>query len=249
MRMWTHASARDAGSPGLATRAMFALSRLLTPMRKRSVAVRSALLTVRDLVGGLIAAVGLGALIAAAGKSFPRAAQVIAVLVAGAVLVKSVRIWANDIFRLGGSPSATTARIAVLGLVPAVIAVGLALSALEPTLVARGAQNGLAIHVVYVLVFVPATLLVAAVGAFGLGAAMRSAAFGFRLASVAGLAAAVGFSAVAIAMDAIGWRVGAPDAGRRATMIVVTALGMVGAAFAAGGAIGLALPRSPASEE
>jgi hypothetical protein len=64
-------------------------------MRKRSVAVRSALLTVRDLVGGLIAAVGLGALIAAGGKSFPRAAQVIAVLVAGAVLVKSVRIWAN----------------------------------------------------------------------------------------------------------------------------------------------------------
>jgi len=47
-------------------------------MRKRSVAVRSALLTVRDLVGGLIAAVGLGALIAAGGKSFPRAAQVIA---------------------------------------------------------------------------------------------------------------------------------------------------------------------------
>jgi hypothetical protein len=217
-------------------------------MRRRSIAVRSALVTVRDLVGGLLAGTGLGAAIDAAGKSLPRVARVVAVLVAGMVLVKSVRIWANDIVRLGGgSTSETAARTAVLSVVPTVIAVALALSALEPFLVERGAQNGLSIHVVYALVFVPATLLVAAVGALGLGTGIHGAGFGFRLAGAAGVSAALGFLAVVLAMDALGWKVGAPNAGRRGTMVVVTSLGMIVAALLAGGAIGAALPHPSAS--
>jgi hypothetical protein len=69
------------------------------------------------------------------------------------------------------------------------------------------------------------------------------AAFGLRLAIPAGLAAAAAFLAVDLVMDALGWRVGAPDAGRRATMVVVTAIGLLAAATSAGGAIGAMLPR------
>jgi hypothetical protein len=45
-------------------------------------------------------------------------------------------------------------------------------------------------------------------------------------------------------MYALGWRVGAPNAGRRATMLVVTALSASAAAIAAGGAIGARLGRA-----
>src|SRR5690242_9471157 len=94
------------------------------PMRRRSIAVRSALVTTRDLVGGVIVSGALGAVIDAAGTSHPRVARVFAVLVATLVLVKSVGTWANDIAILdGGSRSPAAARIAVLSLVPAVIVV------------------------------------------------------------------------------------------------------------------------------
>jgi hypothetical protein len=118
------------------------------------------------------------------------------------------------------------------------------LAGLEPMVVRRGARSGLDIRVVYALLFVPATLLIAGIGAFALGFGLYRAAFGMRLAIAAGGAAAAAFLTVDLLMDAFGWRVGAPDAGRRATMVVVTALGLVAAAIGAGGAIGALLPRS-----
>lgn len=90
-------------------------------------------------------------------------------------------------------------------------------------LVQRGARLGLELHVVYTLLFVTATMVIAAVGAFALGTGLYRAAFGLRLAIPAGLAAAA------------------------ATMIVVTAIGLFAAATSAGGAIGAMLPR-PAEE-
>ena len=44
-------------------------------------------------------------------------------------------------------------------------------------------------------------------------------------------------------MDALGWRVGAPHAAERGTMLVVTALAAAAAAVAAGTAIGQGLLR------
>jgi hypothetical protein len=65
-----------------------------------------------------------------------------------------------------------------------------------------------------------------------------------RLAANAGAAALLTFLAVDLLMYALGWRVGAPNAGRRATMLVVTALSASAAAIAAGGAIGARLSRA-----
>jgi hypothetical protein len=200
--------------------------------------------TVRDLVGGLLTGAALGAMIDGLGKSAPTTARVLAILVAGTVVGISVRMWGHDIARLDdGRDSGAAGWTTAMALAPVIIIVAAALGTLEPVLVERGARNGLAIHVVYALLFVAATLLIAGVGAFALGSGMHGAAFGLQLAAVAGVAAAVGFLAVVLAMNALGWQVGAPDAGRRATMVVVTSLGLIVAASTAGGAIGAMLPR------
>ena len=216
-------------------------------MRRRSIVLRSALLTVRDLVGGLLIGAALGAVIDELGKSVPTLARTLAVIVTGTVLVFASRIWAVDIAELAvGSDSMAARRASAFTVAPLVIVIALVLTGLEPALVQRGAGTGLDIHVVYALVFGPATLLTAGIGAFALGAGLYQAAFGLRAAVAAGLTAAVTFLAVVLLMDAAGWRVGAPDAGRRATMVVVTTAGLFAAAIAAGGAIGAMLPRSAA---
>jgi F0F1-type ATP synthase assembly protein I len=213
-------------------------------MTRRSNAVRSAIVTVRDLVGGLLMGAALGAMIDGIGKSAPTTARVFAILVAGTAVGIGVRTWGHDIARLdGGRDSGAAGWTTALALAPVIIVIAAALGMLEPVMVERGARSGLAIHVVYTLLFVAATLLIAGVGAFALGSMMHGAAFGFRLAGVAGVAAAAGFLAVVLVMNALGWQVGAPDAGRRATMVVVTSLGLIAAASAAGGAIGAMLPR------
>jgi hypothetical protein len=200
--------------------------------------------TVRDLVGGLIVGVALGAAIDGSGKSFPTLARALAIVVAGSAVITSARLWGGDMGRLAGvSNTRAGGWSAALALTPAVVIVGLILGELEPVFVQRGARLGLELHVVYMLLFVAATMVVAAVGAFALGTGLYRAAFGLRLAIPAGLAAAAAFLAVVLVMDALGWRVGAPDAGRRATMIVVTAISLFAAAASAGGAIGAMLPR------
>ena len=210
--------------------------------------VRSAMFTVRDLVGGLILGVALGAAIDGAGKAVPTLARGVAIIVVGTVLIMSGRMWGRDMGRLAsGSNPGAGGWSAALVFTPVVVIVAVTLGELEPVLVQRGARLGLELHVVYTLLFVAATLVIAAVGAFALGTGLYRAAFGARLAIAAGPAAAAAFLAVALVMDALGWRVGAPDAGRRATMVVVTAMGLFAAATSAGGAIGAMLPR-PAHE-
>jgi hypothetical protein len=58
-----------------------------------------------------------------------------------------------------------------------------------------------------------------------------------------GAAACVAFLTIYLLMDLAGWRVGGPDTAKRATMLVVTGLGSLGAALAGGAALGSALLR------
>src|SRR6266540_2152094 len=58
------------------------------------------------------------------------------------------------------------------------------------------------------------------------------------LAVRAGLSGGVAFLIIDLLMDALGWRVGGLHAGERATMVMVTTSGTIGAALAAGGALG-----------
>lgn len=200
---------------------------------------RAALLTVRDLIGGLLLAVVTGGLIDALGRPYMLVFRILSILAAGCILYLGIRLWGRDISRMAGaadpeSAGRRTARV----LMPVIVTIGVALGLLEPSLVQRGATAGLGIHIVYTLLFVPATLVIASVGAFVIGKVLRGPRFGARLALGGGLAAAAAFLVVDLAMDAIGWRVGAPGAAQRATMVVVTTLGICAAAIAAGTVIG-----------
>jgi hypothetical protein len=127
---------------------------------------------------------------------------------------------------------------AALAVGPSVVLVGVSLAAFESTLIPQSADASLPIHVVFSLLFVPAALLVAAIGGFALGSGARGVRLGASLAVRAGLSGGLAFLLIDLVMDALGWRVGGPHAGQRATMVVVTTLGTIGAALAAGGALG-----------
>src|SRR5438045_8609722 len=95
------------------------------------------------------------------------------------------------------------------------------------------------------MLFVPATLFVASASAWTLGVGLRRTAAEQRsLALRAGLAAAAAYLVVYLLMELAGWKVGAPNAGKRATMLVVTGLGSFAAALGGGAAIGAVLARN-----
>jgi cytochrome bd-type quinol oxidase subunit 2 len=127
-----------------------------------------------------------------------------------------------------------------------VIIAGIGLSLLEMAVVERGRGPDLPVHRVYTLLFVPAVFFVAGMGGFALGTANRSWRLAGRLALWSGLTGALAFLLIDLVMDAMGWRVGAPGAAQRATMLTVTLAGSLAAAFTAGTALGVLLIRHEA---
>jgi hypothetical protein len=208
-----------------------------TPLQE-SLVVPAAAITVRDLIGGLVVAVGLGSL----ADMLPLPLVIrrgVDGMVALSITLLAGGFWGRDMAQLAGRPDLQrTRKLTALSVGPAIIAVGALLAIVEPSVVGRATRAGFAIHAVYTVLFVPVTGFVAAVGGFALGYGLEDRRFGMRLAMVAGLAALVAFLAVDLLMYAIGWHVGAPNAGRRATMLVVTVLSASAAAGAAGAAIG-----------
>ena len=206
-------------------------------------ALPAALITARDLIGGIVIAVALGFLADQLPLPLiPRRAFDVAIALS--ITLLAGRFWGRDMATLArASDPRVPARLTMWSVGPAIIAVGAALAAVEPSLVARITRAGYSIHFVYSMLFVPVTGIVAAVGAFALGVGLDGRRLGARLAVTAGLAAGVTFLAVDVLMYALGWRVGAPNAARRATMLVVTVVSASAAAVAAGAAIGARLRR------
>jgi hypothetical protein len=97
------------------------------------------------------------------------------------------------------------------------------------------------IHIIFTLLFVPTTFLLAACGAGFVSRALGVNRQARSIALRAGGSAALTFLAVNIAMDLLGWRVGAPGAAERFTMLTVMMLGNAGAALAGGAALGITL--------
>ena len=205
--------------------------------------VPAAAITARDLVGGLVIAVALG--FAADKLPLPLVPRrVLDGVLALSITLLAGRLWGRDMARLAhASEPRATGNVTALSVGPAIIAAGAVLAAIEPSLVQRATSAGYSIHFVYSLLFVPVTGIVAAVGAFALGVGLGSRRLAVKLAANAGLAACLTFLAVDLVMYALGWRVGAPNAARRATMLVVTVLGATAAAVTAGAAIGASFRR------
>lgn len=135
----------------------------------------------------------------------------------------------------------------MLGFAPITLALGIALSMLEPLAVERlGAQ--FPIHRIFTFFFVPTAFLIAGTSAFAIGIGLRDTQLAFKLFSRVGIAAALAFLIVNVVMETNGWVVGAPNAGERATMLTVMFTGNLGAALVAGGVMGVLLTKqfSPA---
>jgi hypothetical protein len=131
-----------------------------------------------------------------------------------------------------------------LGYAPTVLLVGMALTVLENLIVEQRRGPELPIHVVFTLLFAPAALVVASVGALALGVALKRRGLALRLALGSGLVAGLTFLVVDLLMDALGYRVGAPGAAERSTMITVMLTSNIAASLAAGGVIGLIITSS-----
>ena len=203
-----------------------------------------ALITVGHLFGGFIVGIGFGFLIGRPGHTAMAIARdvVAAILAIGSMSFAAAQ-WGRAIALRVGAPDVRRAMIAgALSFGPAALLVGLALTSAEVVIVGQGRGPEIPIHMLYGFLFVPGTFVVASLSALILGVGLRRNDLG-RLALTTGTAACVAFLAIYLLMDLAGWRVGGPDAAKRATMLVVTGLGSLGAAFAGGAALGTVLLR------
>jgi hypothetical protein len=211
---------------------------------------RVATLTVTTLIGGLVVGVGVGAGIdGLVSRHSLIVGRTLAGIAALGIVFAAAMLWGRQLAQVAGVADLRHAgRVTALFVGLPAIMVGAGLAAIEPVAVRQGGQLGLSIHGVFTILFAFATLLITALGSYGLGRGLRDGRLGVRLAVRAGPAAAAGFVLVASTMYLLGWRVGAPRAAERATMLVVASLGLVAAAFVAGITIGYLLTTRPISE-
>ncbi|OGO27954.1 MAG: hypothetical protein A2Z16_13930 [Chloroflexi bacterium RBG_16_54_18] len=213
--------------------------------RKWGVAVwLGALFTMLILVGGLVIGVFFGSLL---NESLPMhvpeaTRSLFSALPVLGTLAFAGACWGYVLGRVTGSPYRKRMALAgglCYGL--AIILVALSLTFLEVQIVEKGLGPDIQVHNLYTLLFVPGTFIVAAAGSLGLGLANKKLNLAIRLAIFAGLASAASFLIINLTMDALGWRVGAPGAAERATMLTVTLVGCLGAALAGGAVTSLLL--------
>jgi hypothetical protein len=211
-------------------------------------ALLSALATVVALIGGLLLGGALGELVfnLLPGHSTSNPSIVHMLLAAAPALLGMLSgsalwgVWLGRLARAGDTRR--MAASGALGFAPITIALGLALSLLEPVAVNRlGAQFPIAR--LFTLFFVPTAFLIAGVGAGAIGLGLRDRKLAWRLSGRCGLAAAITFLLVNLLMEMLGWHVGGPGAAQRATMLTVMLVSNLGAALAAGAALGYGLRR------
>ena len=209
----------------------------------RQISVRSAALTASYLFGGFLlgflAAFGLTGL----PMHLPESARVILGFSIVLVMVlASGALWGRSMAKLCRvREPRRTAWAGALAFGPALLLAALTLGKLEGVLVEQGNGPDLPVHLVFTLLFVPAVFFVAGVVGLALGFAQQDARIAWRCALGSGLAGAAAFLIINILMDQIGWRVGAPGAAQRATMLTVMMTGNLGAALAGGAALGVLL--------
>ena len=196
------------------------------------------------LVGGLVIGVFFGSLL---NESLPMhvpeaTRSLFSALPVLGTLAFAGACWGYVLGRVTGSPYRKRMALAgglCYGL--AIILVALSLTFLEVQIVEKGLGPDIQVHNLYTLLFVPGTFIVAAAGSLGLGLANKKLNLAIRSAIFAGLASAASFLIINLTMDALGWRVGAPGAAERATMLTVTLVGCLGAALAGGAVTSLLL--------
>lgn len=216
-------------------------------MRLRAALVGAGI-TCAALFGGLLFGLLTGSFVfdILPGNSFvnPNPVNIaIAALFAMAGFLGGSALWGVGMGRLAHSRETKRMAIAgACGFAPVTLGLALLLQVLEPIAVEKlGAQ--VPIHRLFTSFFVPTAFLIAGVSAFAIGIGLRERALARRLSWRAGLAAASAFALTNLFMESIGYVVGAPGAGDRATMLTVLFTGNIVAAFAGGAVMGVGLTR------
>ena len=210
--------------------------------------VYTALATAVCLVGGMIAGLALGTLVHGLPFHAPEQTMVLlSSIPALAGVFGGGALWGYLTAQIHHFPN--RGRFAVAGSIGyglAFVSAVILLSLLERLFVEQSRFPGLPIHIIFTLLFVPAAFLVATVGAAAILLASPARARWSRSALVVGLVAALTFLVVDLALDAAGWRVGAPHAAERATMLTVSFVSSAVAALSAGALLGRILSKPPA---
>jgi len=222
-----------------------------TQLKLQQVAIRSGLVTGLFLFGGLL--VGFMAAIGFTGlpMHLPESART---LLAMAIVLGIVGFasagWGRAMARLtGASQPRRMIKAGVLSFGPSLVLAGFILSSLEVVIIERGSGPSLPVHVTFTILFVPAVFCVAGLGGLALGLAQGDWSLAWRCALGSGLAGSMAFLLVVLVMDQLGYRVGAPGAAARATMLTVMMTGNLGAALAGGAALGSILTKRSGSLE
>lgn len=213
-------------------------------------ALLGALLTVLTLFGGMLIGVVLGlAFQNLPGHSLSSALSItLGVIPAMSGLAAGGAAWGLAMGRLARAKDRRRMALAgILGFAPVTILLAVLLLNLEPIAVEKFGEQ-LPIHRVFTLFFVLTAFIIAGVSAFAVGRGLNDRPLADKLLWRVGLAAALAFLAVNLAMEASGWVVGAPGAGERATMLVVLFVGNLGAALAGGAVMGSTLASAMRSE-
>src|SRR5438094_5574923 len=148
-------------------------------------------------------------------------------------------VWGWSISRVtkaaAGRPMAVAGGI---GFALSTLVVVLTLGFLEDLVVQEQRGPQLPIHNVFTLLFVPAAAIITGVCGAALGFGMRDWAMAGRLTWMCAIGGGCAFLVVNLTLDGLGWRVGAPGAEARATMLTTALVGNLAAGMAGGEVIG-----------
>lgn len=207
--------------------------------------VAGATQTAAFLVGGLVLGIVVGNLLfeGLEGHTMEPVRVAVAAIPAIAAIVLGSALWGIAMGRLAGRESKRRMALAgVLGFVPVTIGLSVLLLLVEPIALERWG-DWLPVHRLFTVLFVPTAFLITTTMAISLFRMMPESRNGWRAALFAGALGASAFFVINMAIEAAGWVVGGPGAAERFTMLTVTFVGDIGAALAAGGAMGLMLGR------
>jgi hypothetical protein len=211
-------------------------------------ALAGAGITIVALFGGMLLGVVVGNIVfnVLPGHNFMNPSPlhvVVAVVPALSGFIGGSAVWGIWMGRIREASNRKRMALAgALGFAPITLALGIALQVLEPIAVERlGAQ--FPIHRIFTFFFVPATFMIAGVSAWAIGIGLKDEPLARKLFLYVGTAAALGFLAMNLLMEALGWQVGGPNAAERLTMVTVLFAGNLAAAVVGGAVMGILLSR------
>ncbi|MEJ2597006.1 MAG: hypothetical protein P8Z00_01660 [Anaerolineales bacterium] len=210
---------------------------------KVRLAIQCALLTTLTLFGGILLGIVAGNAVfnALPGHDLAHLSVVnvaVSAVPALAGLVLGSGLWGLLVGRLAQATNRRRMALAgLLGFAPATILLAIALQFLEP-LVLKIAGDQYPIYRLFTFLFVPTAFLIAGISAWAIGLGLQGKQFAWTLLLRVGMIAGLAFLALNLLMESLGWRVGAPGAAERFTMLTVMFVGDLGAALAGGSALG-----------